>query len=50
MTLPKKTFDNIRMEVEPIAAVSVMQILIITAALLIAQRFGRSAFSMGVNG
>jgi hypothetical protein len=30
--------------------VSVMQILIIKAALLIAQRFGSSASSMGVNG
>ena len=44
-------FDNIRMEIDPtIAAVSVLQILIITAALLIAQRFGRDATAMGVSG
>src|ERR1051326_2911091 len=50
MTLPKKMFDNIRMEIDPtIAAVSVLQILIITAALLIAQRFGRGATAMGVS-
>jgi len=49
MTLPKKMFDNIRMEIDPtIAAVSVLQILVITAALLIAQRFGRGAAPMGV--
>ncbi len=51
MTLPKKMFDNIRMEIDPtIAAVSVLQILIITAALLIAQRFGRGATAVGVSG
>ncbi len=34
MTLPKKMFDNIRMEIDPtIAAVSVLQILLIAAAL-----------------
>jgi putative spermidine/putrescine transport system permease protein len=49
MTLPKKMFDNIRMEIDPtIAAVSVLQILIITIALLIAQRFGRGATAMAV--
>jgi putative spermidine/putrescine transport system permease protein len=49
MTLPKKMFDNIRMEIDPtIAAVSVLQILIITVALLIAQRFGRGATAMTV--
>jgi hypothetical protein len=37
------------MEIDPtIAAVSVLQILVITAALLIAQRFGRGAAPMGV--
>jgi putative spermidine/putrescine transport system permease protein len=51
MTLPKKMFDNIRMEIDPtIAAVSVLQILIITAALVIAQRFGRGATAVGVSG
>jgi len=51
MTLPKKMFDNIRMEIDPtIAAVSVLQILIITAALMIAQRFGRGATPMDING
>jgi putative spermidine/putrescine transport system permease protein len=51
MTLPKKMFDNIRMEINPtIAAVSVLQILIITAALMIAQRFGRGANPMDING
>jgi putative spermidine/putrescine transport system permease protein len=51
MTLPKKMFDNIRMEIDPtIAAVSVLQILIITAALMIAQRFGRGATPLDING
>jgi ABC-type spermidine/putrescine transport system permease subunit II len=51
MTLPKKMFDNIRMEIKPaIAAVSVLQILTITAALMIAQRFGRGANPMDING
>jgi len=36
MTLPKKMFDNIRMEIDPtIAAVSVLQILLIAAALAV---------------
>jgi putative spermidine/putrescine transport system permease protein len=44
MTLPKKMFDNIRMEIDPtITAVSVLQILVITTALLLSQRFGRGA-------
>src|SRR5262249_32591016 len=51
MTLPKKMFDNIRIEIDPtIAAVSVLQILIITIALLIAQRLGRGATAMAVEG
>ncbi len=42
MTLPKKMFDNIRMEIDPtIAAVSVLQILMIAVALVLAARFGR---------
>ncbi len=36
MTLPKKMFDNIRMEIDPtIAAVSVLQILLIAVALAV---------------
>ena len=43
MTLPKKMFDNIRMEIDPtIAAVSVLQILLIVLAVIVSQRFGRS--------
>ena len=50
MTLPKKMFDNIRMEIDPtIAAVSVLQILIITTAFLLSQRFGRGATVMDVD-
>jgi len=47
MTLPKKMFDNIRMEIDPtIAAVSVLQIVLIVLAVLIAQRFGRGALEV----
>ena len=42
MTLPKKMFDNIMMEIDPtIAAVSVMQILLVSAAMLLIGRHGR---------
>ncbi len=42
MTLPKKMFDNIMMEIDPtIAAVSVMQILLVTLVLVLIGRFGR---------
>jgi putative spermidine/putrescine transport system permease protein len=42
MTLPKKMFDNIRMEIDPtIAAVSVLQILLIAAALGIVTALNR---------
>ena len=42
MTLPKKMFDNILMEIDPtIAAVSVMQILLVAVVLLLIGRFGR---------
>lgn len=42
MTLPKKMFDNILMEIDPtIAAVSVMQILLVSLVLLLIGRFGR---------
>lgn len=49
MTLPKKMFDNIRMEIDPtIAAVSVLQILLIGVALGLAARFGRGLRDMDV--
>ena len=42
MTLPKKMFDNIMMEIDPtIAAVSVMQILLVTLVMVLIGRFGR---------
>ena len=42
MTLPKKMFDNILMEIDPtIAAVSVMQILLVAVVLFLIGRFGR---------
>lgn len=42
MTLPKKMFDNIMMEIDPtIAAVSVMQIVLVTIVLVLIGRFGR---------
>jgi putative spermidine/putrescine transport system permease protein len=42
MTLPKKMFDNILMEIDPtIAAVSVMQIILVTIVLVLVGRFGR---------
>ena len=42
MTLPKKMFDNILMEIDPtIAAVSVIQILLVTIVMVLIGRFGR---------
>ncbi|MFO1081536.1 MAG: ABC transporter permease [Reyranellaceae bacterium] len=42
MTLPKKMFDNILMEIDPtIAAVSVMQILLVSVVMVLIGRFGR---------
>ncbi len=42
MTLPKKMFDNMLMEIDPtIAAVSVMQILLVSVVLILIGRFGR---------
>ena len=42
MTLPKKMFDNILMEIDPtIAAVSVMQILLVSIVLVLIGKFGR---------
>jgi ABC-type spermidine/putrescine transport system permease subunit II len=44
MTLPKKMFDNIVNEIDPtIAAVSVVQILLVTLVLLIVSRLGAGA-------
>ncbi len=43
-TLPKKMFDNIQLEIEPtVAAVSVLQILLVTIVLLVVARFGTGA-------
>ena len=42
MTLPKKMFDNILMEIDPtIAAVSVVQIILVSAVMVLIGRFGR---------
>jgi putative spermidine/putrescine transport system permease protein len=42
MTLPKKMFDNILMEIDPtIASVSVMQILLVAVVMVLIGRFGR---------
>ena len=42
MTLPKKMFDNIRMEIDPtIAAISALQIVLVSELLALAARFGR---------
>jgi ABC-type spermidine/putrescine transport system permease subunit II len=44
MTLPKKMFDNIINAIDPtIAAVSVLQIVIVTIALVASARFGTGA-------
>ncbi|HEY4250428.1 MAG TPA: ABC transporter permease [Roseomonas sp.] len=46
MTLPKKMFDNIMMEIDPtIAAVSVMQILLVAACLGLTALFGRGVLA-----
>lgn len=46
MTLPKKMFDNIMMEIDPtIAAVSVLQILLVGACLGLMALFGRGALA-----
>lgn len=42
MTLPKKMFDNIRMEIDPtVAAASVLQIVIVTVFILVWAAFNR---------
>lgn len=44
MTLPKKMFDNIMNEIDPtIAAVSVLQIVLVTGILAIVSKFGAGA-------
>ena len=44
MTLPKKMFDNILSEIEPtVAAVSTIQIVLISALLILAARLRRPA-------
>lgn len=44
MTLPKKMFDNILNEIDPtIAAVSVLQVVLVTILLVIVSRFGAGA-------
>jgi len=44
MTLPKKMFDNILNEIDPtIAAVSVLQIVMVSAVLVLVSRFGAGA-------
>ena len=44
MTLPKKMFDNIQMEIEPtVAAVAMLQIALAAIVLALAARFGSGA-------
>jgi ABC-type spermidine/putrescine transport system permease subunit II len=44
MTLPKKMFDNILLEIDPtIAAVSVLKITLVSVLLALAARFGAGA-------
>jgi ABC-type spermidine/putrescine transport system permease subunit II len=44
VTLPKKMFDNITMEIEPtVAVVSVLQIVLVSLVLILAARFGAGA-------
>lgn len=51
MTLPKKMFDNIMNEIDPtIAAVSVLQIILVTIILLLVSRFGAGATPAGTSG
>ena len=50
MTLPKKMFDNIMMEVDPtIAAVSVLQILLVGVCLGLTALFGRGALATTIS-
>ena len=44
MTLPKKMFDNIMLDIDPtIAAVSVLQIVLVSIVLIVSARFGSGA-------
>ena len=48
MTLPKKMFDNIVNEIDPtIAAVSVLQVVLVTAVLIVVSRAGAGAVPAG---
>jgi putative spermidine/putrescine transport system permease protein len=48
MTLPKKMFDNIVNAIDPtIAAVSVLQIVLVTAVLGLVSKFGAGAAPSG---
>jgi putative spermidine/putrescine transport system permease protein len=47
MTLPKKMFDNIRMEIDPtIAAISALQILFVGILMVVGGRFGARSAAM----
>jgi putative spermidine/putrescine transport system permease protein len=51
MTLPKKMFDNIMLEIDPtIAAVSVLQILLVGVCLGLVSVFGRGALTRSLGG
>ncbi|MCC6468305.1 MAG: ABC transporter permease [Alphaproteobacteria bacterium] len=48
MTLPKKMFDNILNEIDPtIAAVSVLQVVLVSLLLVVVSRFGAGAKPVG---
>lgn len=48
MTLPKKMFDNIMNDIDPtIAAVSILQIILVVIAIAISTRFGSGAKPVG---
>jgi putative spermidine/putrescine transport system permease protein len=48
MTLPKKMFDNILNEIDPtIAAVSVLQVVLVSLLLIVVSRFGAGAKPVG---
>lgn len=50
-TLPKRMFDNIQLEIEPtVAAVSVLQIVLVTAVLMVVARVGTGAAPIHTQG
>lgn len=50
-TLPKRMFDNIQLEIEPtVAAVSVLQIVLVTAVLVVVGRAGAGAAPIHTHG